>query len=211
MDWALAKGNWWLCPGAAEHGQEEYTRLRQEIRASPVVYGDETGWRQAAARPPTGTPNPASKAWSAPSPWRLFFGRAPLAAGTGTGLWAVMYGQGHPGKPISHPFRGVRLSLSRVDSSSLNSESSARGAAYDRWGQRPERHAQTSFGEVLSAMPSGRSAENHLLLSPQGSGVLPISADERFARNPRPWCGIVSHDSRYAESMNHQVYHSGAS
>ena len=29
-----------------EHGQEEYTRLRQEIRASPVVYGDETGWRQ---------------------------------------------------------------------------------------------------------------------------------------------------------------------
>ena len=35
-----------LVRGAAEHGQEEYTRLRQEIRASPVVYGDETGWRQ---------------------------------------------------------------------------------------------------------------------------------------------------------------------
>ena len=35
-----------LVRGAAEHGQEEYTRLRQQIRASPVVYGDETGWRQ---------------------------------------------------------------------------------------------------------------------------------------------------------------------
>ena len=35
-----------LVRGAAEHGQEEYTRLRQEIRGSPVVYGDETGWRQ---------------------------------------------------------------------------------------------------------------------------------------------------------------------
>ena len=35
-----------LVRGAAEHGQEEYTRLRQEIRASPVVYGDETGWRE---------------------------------------------------------------------------------------------------------------------------------------------------------------------
>ena len=35
-----------LVRGAAERGQEEYTRLRQEIRASPVVYGDETGWRQ---------------------------------------------------------------------------------------------------------------------------------------------------------------------
>ena len=35
-----------LVRGAAEHGQEEYTRLRQEIRAGPVVYGDETGWRQ---------------------------------------------------------------------------------------------------------------------------------------------------------------------
>ena len=35
-----------LVRGTAQHGQEEYTRLRQEIRASPVVYGDETGWRQ---------------------------------------------------------------------------------------------------------------------------------------------------------------------
>ena len=36
-----------LTRGVAEHDQEEYTRLRQEIRASPVVYGeDETGWRQ---------------------------------------------------------------------------------------------------------------------------------------------------------------------
>ena len=35
-----------LVRGAAERGQEEYTRLRQEIRASPVLYGDETGWRQ---------------------------------------------------------------------------------------------------------------------------------------------------------------------
>ena len=35
-----------LVRGTAEHGQEEYTRLRQEIRGSPVVYGDETGWRQ---------------------------------------------------------------------------------------------------------------------------------------------------------------------
>ena len=28
-------------------GQEEYNQLQQEIRASPVVYGDETGWREA--------------------------------------------------------------------------------------------------------------------------------------------------------------------
>ena len=35
-----------LTHGAAERGQEEYTGLRQEIRASPVVYGDETGWRE---------------------------------------------------------------------------------------------------------------------------------------------------------------------
>ena len=35
-----------LTRGAAEHGREEYDRLRQEIRASPVVYGDETGWRE---------------------------------------------------------------------------------------------------------------------------------------------------------------------
>ena len=37
-----------LTRGAAEHGREEYTRLRQEIRASPVVYGDETGGKMAA-------------------------------------------------------------------------------------------------------------------------------------------------------------------
>ena len=30
-----------LVRGAAERSQEEYTRLRQEIRASPMVYGDE--------------------------------------------------------------------------------------------------------------------------------------------------------------------------
>ena len=35
-----------LTRGAAERGREEYHRLRQEIRASPVVYGDETGWRE---------------------------------------------------------------------------------------------------------------------------------------------------------------------
>ena len=35
-----------LTRGVAEHGREEHDRLRQEIRASPVVYGDETGWRQ---------------------------------------------------------------------------------------------------------------------------------------------------------------------
>ena len=35
-----------LTHGAAARGQEEYTGLRQEIRASPVVYGDETGWRE---------------------------------------------------------------------------------------------------------------------------------------------------------------------
>ena len=35
-----------LVRGAAEHGREEYGRLRQEIRASPVVYGDETCWRE---------------------------------------------------------------------------------------------------------------------------------------------------------------------
>ena len=33
-------------PWGGGAGQEEYTRLRQEIRGSPVVYGDETGWRQ---------------------------------------------------------------------------------------------------------------------------------------------------------------------
>ena len=35
-----------LTLSAAEWGQGEYARLRQEIRASPVVYGDETGWRE---------------------------------------------------------------------------------------------------------------------------------------------------------------------
>ena len=35
-----------LTRGAAEHGREEYDRLQEEIRASPVVYGDETGWRE---------------------------------------------------------------------------------------------------------------------------------------------------------------------
>ena len=36
-----------LVRGVARLGQEEYNRLQQEIRASPVVYGDETGWREA--------------------------------------------------------------------------------------------------------------------------------------------------------------------
>ena len=59
-----------LTHGAAERGQEEYAGLRQEIRASPVVYGDETGWRedgrngylwsfstlQGALLPPSGQP-----------------------------------------------------------------------------------------------------------------------------------------------------------
>ena len=35
-----------LVRGAAERGREEYNRLRGEIQASPVVYGDETGWRE---------------------------------------------------------------------------------------------------------------------------------------------------------------------
>ena len=35
-----------LVRGAAGRGQEEYNRLQREIRASPVVYGDETGWRE---------------------------------------------------------------------------------------------------------------------------------------------------------------------
>ena len=35
-----------LVQGAAERGREEYNRLREEIRASLVVYGDETGWRE---------------------------------------------------------------------------------------------------------------------------------------------------------------------
>ena len=35
-----------LVRGAAERGREEYNRLREEIRASLVVYVDETGWRE---------------------------------------------------------------------------------------------------------------------------------------------------------------------
>ena len=35
-----------LTRGVAERGREEYARLQQEIRASPVAYGDETGWRE---------------------------------------------------------------------------------------------------------------------------------------------------------------------
>ncbi len=35
-----------LTRGAAERGREKYTRLRPEIRAIPLVYGDETGWRE---------------------------------------------------------------------------------------------------------------------------------------------------------------------
>ena len=35
-----------LVRGAAQRGREEYHQLQQEIRASPVVYGDETGWRE---------------------------------------------------------------------------------------------------------------------------------------------------------------------
>lgn len=35
-----------LTHGAAERGREEYAGLRQEIRAGPVVCGDETGWRE---------------------------------------------------------------------------------------------------------------------------------------------------------------------
>ena len=35
-----------LTRGVAEHGREEYARLQQEVRASPVVYGDETGWQE---------------------------------------------------------------------------------------------------------------------------------------------------------------------
>ena len=36
-----------LVRGVARLGQEEYNQLQQEILASPVVYGDETGWREA--------------------------------------------------------------------------------------------------------------------------------------------------------------------
>ena len=42
----LSVGELVALTGECGDGQEEYTRLRQEIRAGPVVYGDETGWRQ---------------------------------------------------------------------------------------------------------------------------------------------------------------------
>ena len=35
-----------LTHGAAQRGREQYAQLQEEIRASPVVYGDETGWRE---------------------------------------------------------------------------------------------------------------------------------------------------------------------
>ena len=35
-----------LTRGVAERGQTEYEGLRQELRESPVVHGDETGWRE---------------------------------------------------------------------------------------------------------------------------------------------------------------------
>ena len=35
-----------LTRGVAQRGREEYARLQEEIRATPVVYGDETGWRE---------------------------------------------------------------------------------------------------------------------------------------------------------------------
>ena len=35
-----------LTRGVAQRGRKEYARLQEEIRASPVVYGDETGWRE---------------------------------------------------------------------------------------------------------------------------------------------------------------------
>ena len=35
-----------LTRGAAQRGREEYARLQAELRARPVVYGDETGWRE---------------------------------------------------------------------------------------------------------------------------------------------------------------------
>lgn len=35
-----------LVRGVAVRGQGEYRQLQQEIRASPVVHGDETGWRE---------------------------------------------------------------------------------------------------------------------------------------------------------------------
>ena len=35
-----------LTHGTAERGRGEYGRLQEEIRASPVVYGNEAGWRE---------------------------------------------------------------------------------------------------------------------------------------------------------------------
>ena len=35
-----------LTPGLAPLSRGEYGRLQEEIRASPVVYGDEVGWRE---------------------------------------------------------------------------------------------------------------------------------------------------------------------
>ncbi len=35
-----------LTRGVAQRGRAEYAQLPEEIRASPVVYGDETGWRE---------------------------------------------------------------------------------------------------------------------------------------------------------------------
>ena len=35
-----------LTRGVAQRGRKEYARLQEEILASPVVYGDETGWRE---------------------------------------------------------------------------------------------------------------------------------------------------------------------
>ena len=35
-----------LTLGTAERDRGEYGRLQEEIRASPVVYGDEAGWRE---------------------------------------------------------------------------------------------------------------------------------------------------------------------
>ena len=35
-----------LTRGVAQRGRREYARLPEESRASPVVYGDETGWRE---------------------------------------------------------------------------------------------------------------------------------------------------------------------
>ena len=56
VDTTLPEGAFWTEPqrgptvaltrGVAQRGRQEYARLQEEIRASPVVYGDETGWRE---------------------------------------------------------------------------------------------------------------------------------------------------------------------